>query len=190
MDRLGFVPPSAEVNPPLCISIVDKYVQQTGLKIEISLSHFHSEAIYFNIRFDTPVGTIIIDPEKHFSYCMNLDLDNIASTIREGLKNNLQKIVTGCMEPLFDIEILRYSIDTPSSEIGHLNVEYAEFLFTLTVDIAKIFSGTTTNSNVCVTMIVDRATIEEFVSFFVKIRNRYAQYREAYEEIFDSGLNP
>jgi hypothetical protein len=186
VERLGFVPPSAEINPPLCISIVDKYMQQTGLKIEITFSHFQTELIYFYIRYDTPAGAIIIDPDKHFSYCMNLDLDNMASTIRDGLKNSLQKIMAGCMEPLFDIEILRQSNDITTSEIGHLNVEYVEFLFTLTIDMAKIFSGTTTNSNISITMIVDRACLEEFVSFLVEISNRYAKYRESNKEIFDS----
>lgn len=185
MDRLGFVPPSTEINPQLRISIVDKYVQQTGLIIEIRLSHFHTESIYFHIRFETPAGTIIIDPEKHFSYCMNLDLDNIADTISEGLKNNLQKIVAGCMEPLFGIEILRYSNELSSNETEHINFECAEFLFTLTIDMAKIFSDTSTNSNICLAMTVDRSTLEEFVSFLVNVSNRYAQYQEDHKEYFD-----
>jgi hypothetical protein len=36
------------------------------------------------------------------------------------------------------------------------------------------------------TMIVDSAAIEEFVSFLVEVKNRYAKYREANKEIFDS----
>jgi len=185
MDRLGFVPPSAEISPPLRIRVADKSVQQTGLEIEIGLSHFHTEAIYFHIGFSTPAGTLTIDPEKHFSYCMNLDMDNIVVAISEGLKNNLPRIVTGCKEPLFDIEILRCPNGASPREAGHLDTECDEFQFAMSVDVAKILSDTSASGNIRLTMTVDTVALEELVSFFVRVGDRYAQYREAHKESFD-----
>ncbi len=169
---------------PLSISIVDKDIQETGLKIEVTFSHFVEEAVYFIISFETPAGTILVDPKLHYSYGVIHDMDYFIDSIsawiewlkkdskifyidgyEQYLKYQSEKVSVGSYEQLFSIEMIK----------SHSDKE--RLFFTMSVYAAKILSGTSRNGCFSAAFIVDREALEDLVEFFKGIKRLYELYK-------------
>ena len=156
----------------LSVSIIDKDVQKTGLRIRIAFSHFATEAVYLFFSFETPAGTILIDPQKHYSYCVIYDMDNFIDSISEWLKNDSEKLNIGSYEELFSIEIKRSRY---SKEI---------FLFNMSIDAAKIQSNTSSEGCFGVSVVVNEKTLEELIGFCKEIKSLHELYKTESPELF------
>jgi len=167
---------STKTGYPLSISIVDKNIQETGLKIKIAFSHFKTEAVYLFISFETPAGTILIDPQKHYSYGVIHDMDNFIDSISEWLKNDSEKLNIGSYEELFCIEIKR------PPQYNQYNKEI--FLFAMSIDAAKILSNTSSEGCFGVSVVVNEKSIEELIGFFKEIKRLHELYKIESPELF------
>lgn len=138
--------------------IKDIHVEQS---MQLEFSHFGTESVFFEIKFNTPIGNIYVDPKKHFSSTYIGDLKNISQHILDGLMNNLPVIKTGCMEPLFNISIYRFP------------EEKDVFTFRIELDLKKILNNEPNDSGPCLSLIVNRSSLEELAVFFNKIYQDY-----------------
>ncbi|MEW6695991.1 MAG: hypothetical protein ACOY35_12645 [Bacillota bacterium] len=138
--------------------IKDLHVEQS---LEIILSHFKNESVYFTIKFNTPIGNIEVNPEKHFSFVFIDDIKYIKEDIKEGLNKDLPVIKVGCMESLFDISI-------------HKNPEEENsFTFRIGIDLRKVLYNKPNFDGPCLTITVNRKSIEELVKYFEEIIKKY-----------------
>lgn len=129
--------------------------------IDIDFSHFRDESVYFSIKFNSPIGAIVVDPKIHYSFAYIGDMDNIVDIISNGLRNNLRVIRAGCMEPLFTIEIIRSEIDD----------DIYEFIFML--DLGKVLNNKPSHNGPCISLTVQRGFVEQFIRFLKNIARQY-----------------
>ena len=150
----------------MILTIRDLQIEQSF--IELKLSHFKIESVFFSIKLNTPIGIIVVDPLKHHSQAYIGDLDCINSEIIAGLKNNSKIIECACDEPLFNIDIFYHK------------EEKDLYSLRMSLDLKKILSNQPSFEGPCLQIEVRRNSIEELANFFEEIVIKY----EAYEKHF------
>ena len=129
--------------------------------IELEYSHFGTESVFFKITFNTPMGSNYVDPQEHFSSTYIGDLKNMSEHILDGISNDSSVIKTGCMEPLFNISIYRFSEET---DLYILQVE---------LDTRKILLNMPGDSGPSLSITVHRSSLMDIAKYFIKIVEEY-----------------